>query len=338
MNNKESNIRISFSLSFKVVITILVFILIFILAMRFGASETSLKDVWQALFTQGTNDKVIMLREIRIPRAVAAILVGAALAVSGAIMQGITRNPLADPGLLGLTAGANLALALTIAFIPQASYFMIMIACFIGAFVGTLLVLSLGAMIRGGFTPFKIVLAGAAVTAFLSAISEGIGLYFKISKQVSMWTAGGLVGTNWKQLQVIAPFILIGIVIALILSKQLTILSLNEEVAVGLGQKTTQIKLILFIVIVILAGAAVALVGNIAFLGLMVPHLVRAVIGRDYRYVLPFSVLFGGGFMLLADLIARTINAPYEAPVASIISIIGLIFFLYIMRKGVKYL
>ena len=159
---------------------------------------TTLKDVWLALTSHTTGEKISIIREIRLPRETAGIFVGAALAVSGAIMQGMTRNPLADPGLLGLTAGANAALAITIALIPSANYFLIMIACFIGAAVGAIMVFGIGAMKKGGFSPLRIVLAGAAVSAFLYAISEGFGLYFKISKDVSMWTAGGLIGTSWK--------------------------------------------------------------------------------------------------------------------------------------------
>ncbi|TKC14881.1 FecCD family ABC transporter permease [Robertmurraya kyonggiensis] len=324
----------SMQFTYKLLIGLLVFIGIFLASVVFGAADTTVKDVWLALTTNQSGEKLSILREIRFPREVAAIFVGAALAVAGAIMQGLTRNPLADPGLLGLSAGANVALAITMAFIPRANYFWIMIACFVGAGVGTLMVLGLGSMKKGGFSPFRIVLAGAAVSAFLTAIAEGIGLYFKISKDVSMWTAGGLVGTTWGQLQVIIPFIIIGVLISIILSKQLTILSLSEEVAVGLGQKTTQIKAILFIVIVILAGAAVALVGNMAFIGLMVPHIVRAVVGTDYRFIIPMSVIMGGSFMLLADTLGRTISAPYETPVAAIVSILGLPFFLFIVRKG----
>ncbi|WP_368506004.1 FecCD family ABC transporter permease [Alkalihalophilus sp. As8PL] len=311
-------------------------IALFFCAMVFGAAEVTVREVWTALVTNATGDQLSMLREIRFPRAIAAIFVGAALAVSGAIIQGLTRNPLADPGLLGITAGANLALAITIAFIPAANYFGLMIACFIGAAVGTVMVLTIGAARKGGFSPFRIVLAGAAVTAFLAAIAEGIGIYFKISKDVSMWTAGGLIGTSWGQLQIVIPFIIVGTLVAIFLSKQLTILSLSEEVAVGLGQHTTKIKVILFLVIIVLAGAAVALVGNMAFIGLMIPHIVRAVVGTDYRYVLPMSVIFGAGFMLLADLVARTISAPYETPVAAIVAIIGLPFFLFIVRKEGK--
>ncbi|MFD2680281.1 FecCD family ABC transporter permease [Bacillus seohaeanensis] len=331
---KETQHFIPFT--YKLIAGILVFISMFVAAMVFGAADITIKDVWLALTSDASGSDISIIREIRLPREIAAIFVGAALAVSGAIMQGMTRNPLADPGLLGLTAGANAALAITIALIPAINYFGTMIACFIGAALGTLMVFGIGSMKKGGFSPFRIVLAGAAVSAFLTAVAEGVGLYFKISKDVSMWTASGLIGTSWSQLQVIIPVILIGILISLFLSRQLTILSLNEEVAVGLGQKTTQIKVILFIIIIFLAGASVALVGNMAFVGLMIPHIVRGIVGTDYRFILPMSAILGATFMLLADTLGRTINAPYETPVAAIVTIMGLPFFLFIVRKGGK--
>lgn len=321
---------------YKLIAALVVFAAMFIVACSFGAADTTIKDVWQALTSNVKNDATLMLREIRFPRGVAAVFVGAALAVSGAIMQGLTRNPLAEPGLLGLTAGANAALALTIAFIPSTNYFGITIACFIGAAVGTIMVFGIGALKKGGFSPLRIVLAGAAVSAFLYGVAEGVGIYFKISKNVSMWTAGGMIGTTWGQLQIIVPFIVTGILISLIFSRQLTILSLNEEVAVGLGQKTTQIKTILFIVIILLAGASVALVGNMTFIGLMIPHIVRAMVGTDYRYIIPMSAVIGATFMLFADTLGRTINAPFETPVTAIVVTIGLPFFLIIIRKGGK--
>ncbi|WP_404332339.1 FecCD family ABC transporter permease [Mesobacillus maritimus] len=324
------------SFAFKLIAGFLVFIGMFIVAMVFGAADISLKDVWLALTTSTTGDNLSIIREIRLPRELAAIFVGAALAVSGAIMQGMTRNPLADPGLLGLTAGANAALAITIAFIPTANYFITMIACFIGAAIGAMLVFGISAMKRGGFSPLRIVLAGSAISAFLYAIAEGVGLYFKISKDVSMWTAGGMIGTTWGQLKVIVPFIVVGMLVSFFLSRQLTILSLNEEVAVGLGQKITQIKGILFVIIIILAGASVALVGNMAFIGLMIPHIVRVFVGTDYRFILPMSAITGATFMLFADTLGRTIHAPYETPVVAIVAMLGLPFFLLIVRKGGK--
>lgn len=326
--------KVSFPIKF--ILSLLLLVLTLVISLIFGAADISLKEVGLALFSTSSSDGIGVIREIRLPREIAAIFVGAALAVSGAMMQGMTRNPLADPGLLGLTAGANAALAFTLAFIPAANYFGIMVACFIGAAVGAALVFGIGAAKKGGFSPFRIVLAGAAISAFLTAIAEGIGLYFNISKNVSQWTAGGLIGTSWGQLQVVVPFIAASLVIALLLSRQLTILSLSEEAAIGLGQKTAQIKAVLFVIITLLAGAAVALAGNMAFIGLMIPHVVRAIVGTDYRFIIPMSAVAGAIFMLLADLIGRTINAPFETPVAAIIAIIGLPFFLIIVRKGGK--
>jgi len=326
--------RRSIPFIYKMAASLLVFIGMFILACLFGAAETTIKDIWLGLTTNVKNETTLMLREIRFPREVAAIFVGAGLAVSGAIMQGLTRNPLADPGLLGLSAGANAALAIMIAFLPSANYLLITLACFLGAAAGTVMVFGIGAMTKGGFSPLRIVLAGAAVSGFLYAVAEGVGIYFKLSKNVSMWTSGGLIGTSWNQLYVVVPVITVGILISLLLARHLTILSLSEEVAVGLGQKITQIKTILFIVIILLAGASVALVGNMAFIGLMVPHVVRAMVGTDYRLILPMSAIIGSAFMLFADTLGRTIHSPYETPVAAIVAVMGLPFFLIIVRKG----
>ncbi|WP_242273783.1 iron ABC transporter permease [Bacillus cereus group sp. BfR-BA-01310] len=333
MTKEQDNLR-STAFTYKLILSVIAFFLIFMAAMVFGAADTSIKDVWLALTSSAKGDKLSILREIRLPREVAAIFVGAGLAVSGAIMQGLTRNPLADPGLLGLTGGANAALALTLAFNPSISYLYLTLACFIGAAIGAIMVFGIGMVKKGGLSPLRIVLAGAAVSAFLIAISEGIGIYFKISQDVSLWTAGGVIGTTWSQLKIIIPVISISIFIAILLAKKLTVLSFSEEVAIGLGQKIIVIKTILFIIIILLAGASVALVGNMAFIGLMIPHMVRPIVGPDYRFVIPMSAIAGASFMLLADTIGRTINAPYETPVAAIVAIVGLPVFLFIVHKG----
>jgi len=161
---------------YTMITSFLVFIGMFIASMAFGSADTSIKDVWLALSANAETEASLMLREIRLPREIAAIFVGAALAVSGAIMQGLTRNPLADPGLLGLTAGANAALAITLVAFPSVNYFGLMIACFIGAAVGTIMVFGIGMVQKGGFSPIRIVLAGAAVSAFLYAVAEGVGI------------------------------------------------------------------------------------------------------------------------------------------------------------------
>jgi iron complex transport system permease protein len=324
------------SFALKLGIGILILFAAFVVAIRVGAAETALREIGLALFTDAAGEKITMIREIRLPRAVAAIFVGAALSVAGAVMQGMTRNPLADPGLLGLTAGASAALAVSFAFSPGLNAFGKMLVCFVGAAVGTVLVFGIAAMRHGGFSPFRLVLAGSAISIFLYAVSDGISLAFKISKDVSMWTAGGLNGTSWAQLQVIAPFIAAGIFVAIVLSRHVTILSLNEEVAVGLGQNIKAVKGVLFGVIILLAGASVSLIGNLAFVGLIIPHLVRSIVGLDYRFVIPMSAVTGATFMLLADMIARTVSAPYETPVVAIAAVIGLPYFLWIVRKGGK--
>lgn len=329
---KERKRRVQPVIMFAFVI--MIFTVTFFVSILFGAAETTMADVWLAITSNELSETSKVIRDIRLPRELAAIFVGAALAVAGAMMQGMTRNPLADPGLLGLTAGANAVLAITYVFFPALSYLGIMLACFVGAAIGALLVFGISAMKRGALSPFKIILAGAAVSAFLYAIEQGVGLTFKVSKDVSMWTAGGLIGTTWSELGVIVPFIVLGMIVAFILSKQLTILSLQEEVAIGLGQNVMVVKTFLFLVIVLLAGAAVALVGNVAFIGLMIPHIARAFVGTDYRLVLPMSALVGAIAMLGSDTLARTMNAPYETPIVAVVAVLGLPFFLLIIRRG----
>lgn len=323
------------SFVWKLIGGILLLMLCFIVSMKLGAENTTLRNVWLALTAhEQQNDHIVILRELRLPRELAAMLIGAALAVSGAIMQGITRNPLADPGLLGLSSGANMALALAIVWIPSLNVFGIMIACFLGSALGAALVIGLGSVRGGRLSPLRVVLAGAAVSAFMYAFAEGISIMFKISKDVSMWTAGGFIGTTWTQLQVIAPFIMTGLIVASLLSNQLNILNLGEDVAAGLGQKLVYIKVILYIVVIVLTGASVALIGNMAFVGLMIPHIVRRWVGTDYRHLVPMSMVCGAAFMLVAETLGRTINAPYETPVVAITAMLGLPFFLFVVRKG----
>ncbi|MFP4975710.1 FecCD family ABC transporter permease [Paenibacillus sp. CN-4] len=323
-------------LTLKILFSLAALAAMFLLAMLLGAKDVTFSELWLVLTNSGTNDKILMLREIRYPREVAAVLVGAALSVAGAIMQGLTRNPLADPGLLGLTAGARAALAVAVAILPAMNYFGIMLVCFIGAALGMLLVIGLGAMKKGGLSPLRIVLAGSAVSAFLYAVADGIGLFTKTSKDLTMWTSGGLVGTTWGQVQAISPVVILALLIAVLMSKSLTILSLNEEAAVGLGLRKEYVKALLYLLIVLLAGSAVALIGNMAFIGLMIPHIVRAMFGTDYRSVIPMSAVWGAIFMLMADTLGRTLSAPYETPVVAIIALLGLPFFLFVVRKGVR--
>ena len=205
MTKEHDNTR-SIAFTYKLILSIIAFFLIFMVAMVLGAADTSIKDVWSALTSSAKGDKISIIREIRLPREVAAIFVGAGLAVSGAIMQGLTRNPLADPGLLGLSGGANAALALTLAFNPSISYLYLTLACFIGAAVGAIMVFGIG-MVKKAVSPSSNCISWCCRFSISTAISEGVGIYFKISQDVSLWTAGGVIGTTWSQLKVIIPVI-----------------------------------------------------------------------------------------------------------------------------------
>lgn len=325
--------KASYSFISKMLISLIILFLIVLIALGYGAASTSFQDLYEAVVGKSGGQYYNILREIRFPRVIAAFFVGAALAVAGAIMQGMTRNPLAEPGLLGLTSGANLALSLALAFIPGISFLMIMFSSFVGAGIGMLIVFGIGATSRNGLSPLKLVLAGAAVSLFLQAISSSVAILFNVAKNVSMWTAGGLISTSWDAL-IIIPFIVVGLFIAILYSKQLTILSLNEELAKGLGQKTKLIKTVLMMVVIILAGTAVALIGNLTFVGLFIPHIVRKIVGADYRFIIPMSIIVGGIFMIGTDFISRMVIAPLEIPVVALVALVGLPFFLILVKKG----
>ena len=244
-----------------------------------------------------------------------------------------TRNPLADPGLLGLTSGANIAVALVYAFAPQSSYLLVSIACFVGAGLAMLFVYGLSNATRSGQSPLNLILIGAAVSFFFQAIADGIAIWFRISKDVSMWTSGGLMGVDWNILS-ITPVIGLALLLSLVFSGQLTVLSLGEETAISMGQRTNLIRTVLILLITLLAGSAVAIAGNLALIGLMIPHVVRKMVGQDYRKIIPLCITVGGTFMILADYIGRTVVSPFEIPVVAIVSVIGVPFYVTIARKG----
>lgn len=301
------------------------FISIFI-GVTLGAKEIKIIELTES----------IVIRDIRLPRVLGAMLVGSALSVTGAIMQGLTKNPLADPGILGISAGSNLALVIAIIFFPTMGYLGINLFSFFGAVLSTMLILGVTRVKSRMSSSSNIILAGLAVSTLLFAISTGMGLYFNVSKNINIWTSSGLVGTSWIQVKIMIFFVLIGFITAIIYSKDLTILSLNEELAIGLGQDSKKTKGILFIITIILGGSSTALAGNMMFMGIIVPHMVRRVVGSDYRHIIPASILGGASFMVISDTLARTMKSPYELPVVAITTIIGLPFFLFIVNRGIK--
>ncbi|NFA58879.1 iron ABC transporter permease [Clostridium sporogenes] len=311
---------------------LLAFIMMF--SITKGTENIPLASLWDALFHFNEKEmNHLVIFNLRIPRVVASALVGAALAVSGAIMQGTTGNPLADSGLLGLNAGAAFALSICFAFFPGMKYIHIILFSFLGAALGAILVNGIASMKRGGQTPIRLVLAGAAVSTLLVAMSQGIALYFNVAQSIMFWTVGGVAGSNWEQVRIMLPWIMGGLIGSIVLSPYISILSLGQDVAKGLGINIKLVNLLSSLTVLILVGASVSVVGSVGFVGLIVPHIARFFVGMDYKLIIPSTAVMGALLVVLADLGARTLNPPFETPIGAIISLIGVPLFLSLARR-----
>ena len=309
-------------------------VLLMAVSITYGAAKISIATVWEAIFH--FNNEILhhlIIVDLRLPRVIASALVGAAFAVAGAIMQGTTRNPMADSGLLGLNSGAGFALSICFAFFPGMGYMKIVLFSFSGAALGAGLVSAAASLRRGGATPMRLILAGAAVSALLSALSQGIAIYFNVAQDIMFWTVGGVAGSTWDQVKVMTPWIAAALLGAAMLSPSISLLSLGEDVAKGLGLNTVLINGLCSLLVLVLAGTSVAVVGAVGFVGLIIPHLARYLVGVDYRRIIPSSAVLGALLMVMADLGSRTLNPPFETPIGALISLVGVPFFLYLARK-----
>lgn len=304
------------------------------LSVSLGAKDIDWATVWSAIFRFDPNvTEHQVIQALRLPRVLAGAMVGASLAVAGAIMQGLTRNPLADSGLLGLNAGAGLALAVCFAFFPETPFLQLMVYSFLGAAFGALMVFGIASLSMEGLTPMRLTLAGAAVGALLTAISQGIALHYRVGQDLTFWYAGGVAGTRWDQVELMFPWVAAGLIGACLLSRAITLLSFGDEVAIGLGLRIRPVKAAALVVVLLLAGVSVAVAGAISFVGLLIPHMTRALVGADYRWIIPCSAVLGALLMVVADLGARTINMNVETPVGALIALLGVPFFLYLVRR-----
>ncbi len=339
---KKTQERIKYRQSVKAFILALVWLgLLLIISLGFsvctGIAGGNIKIFVEAVMhPAGASDIGKIIIDMRMPRALAACFTGAAFALAGAVMQGLTRNPLADAGLLGINAGAGFFVALSAVLLPAASSIVTILSAFAGAAFAVILVYGFGAGKRKTES-FRLILAGAAISALLTAMSQAISLAFGITKALSYWSAGSLSGITWQNLKLIVPFIVVAGIVGLTLSGRLSALALGEDCAIGLGINVRSVRLIGILVVLLLAGASVSLVGGISFLGLIVPHLARFLVGGDYRRILPISALLGGIVLVLADVAARTVNDPFDTPVGAMVSMIGVpVFFALTYRKEVR--
>lgn len=307
-------------------------------SIAFGAADIDAATVWQAMVNFNPEDtNHLIIRTLRLPRAITAAIVGASLAVAGAIMQGLTRNPLADPGLLGIQAGAAFAVVGAVFFFRISALSTYAIFAFIGGGIAAAAVYALGSAGRGGPTPLKITIAGAAVTALISSLTTAMLLFNQRTlEEVRFWLVGSVAGRDFGLISQALPYLAVGLGIALVLGRQITTLTLGDDVAQGLGQSTGWIKTLSAIAVVLLAGASVALAGPIGFVGLVIPHVVRFFAGVDYRWILPYSMLVGGAFLVGSDVVGRILARPSELAVGVMTALIGGPVFIALVRWKVK--
>ena len=304
-----------------------------VLSILYGAKDISLLTVWQAItqFDENNVDHNIIMTS-RLPRVIAALLVGAFLAVAGAVMQGITQNYLASPSIMGVNDGSAFVITIAMVFFPGLPNYQMIILSMIGSAIGAGLVFGFGSLIKGGLSPVRLAIIGTVIGTFLSSLASAIAMYFQVSQSVSVWYNAKLHTVNPDMLLLSIPFGLVGLFLALGVAKSITIASLGDEIAVGLGQRTKWVKIISVLAVVCLTGTAVALVGKIGFVGLIIPHITRFLVGVDYRFLIPCSAAIGAVFLALCDVLSRFINFPFETPVGVVTAIIGVPFFLYLIR------
>ncbi|QXE01610.1 iron ABC transporter permease [Terribacillus sp. DMT04] len=307
------------------------------LSIIYGVSDISLSTVWNSIFHyDATNTSHQIIQRLRLPRAVAAVLIGAMLAASGAIMQGMTRNPLASPQIMGVTSGATFMIAIALVFLPGLSNVHLLFFAFAGAGLGLGLVFGVGLLARTGLTPVKLALAGTAITALLGSFSNTMAIHFDVARDLSFWYAGGVANVQWDTVKLLFPAAVIGMILALFISGSVTTLSLGEDVATGLGLKTGAVKVAGVLVVLILTGAAISVGGTIGFVGLVIPHITRFIVGPDYRWIIPCSAILGGILLNFADILSRMVNPPFETPVGALTALIGVPFFIYLARREGK--
>ncbi|WP_045746160.1 FecCD family ABC transporter permease [Actinoplanes rectilineatus] len=302
-------------------------------SVAFGSRIVGWSDITAAL--GGANETLDQAAVIkRIPRTLLAVAVGAALALSGTVMQGVTRNPLADPGILGVNMGASLAVAVGIVTFGLTTATDYIWAAIAGAAIAAIFVYTVGSLGRGGATPLKIALAGAATSAALASLITATVLpRGDIAANYRSWQVGGVGGATWESLEHILPFLLAGTVVCLLCARPLNSLALGDDLAAGLGERVAVARGVAALGAVVLCGAATAIAGPIAFVGLVVPHLCRLLVGLDHRWLLPFSALAGAILLTAGDVAGRIVARPDEIEVGIITALIGAPFFISVVRR-----
>ncbi|EIJ80642.1 YfiZ [Bacillus methanolicus PB1] len=301
----------------------------------FGYTDTTWKMAIDAFTNFNGSNEHLVIQSARVPRALIAAAVGASLAISGVLMQTLTKNPLASPDIFGVNAGAGVAVVIGVTMLSIGNLHFFTWLSFLGAAFAAISVYVVGSIGREGLTPMKLTLAGAAMTAMFSSFTQGLLVLNEAAlEQVLFWLAGSVSGRKLENLNAVLPYLAAGWIGSLFIAAKMNVFSMGEDVAKGLGLNTVLLKLGIGIIVILLSGGAVAVAGPIGFIGIVVPHLTRSIAGIDHRWVIPFSGVLGGVLLIAADIASRYILMPREVPVGVMTAIIGTPFFIYIARKG----
>ena len=303
------------------------------LSLTKGSSVITMSQIVELLLNPGMDPQSQIIWNIRMPRTIVGALVGINLSLSGAILQAIMRNPLADPHIIGISSGAGLAGVVIMILFPALEYLITPVA-FVGAMLAAICIYILAW--KNGIKPVRIILAGVAVSAFLSAGISGLMIFYSDRVHGAlMWMVGGLAARSWPHVSIILPYAAIGLVLALASASYLNILQLGDEMARGLGVNVEVTRIVMTAIAALLAASAVSVVGLLGFVGLVVPHAARLLIGSDYRFLLPAAALLGVAIVTLSDTFARVVFAPIELPVGIIMAFLGAPFFLFLLRREI---
>lgn len=307
---------------------------VFLAAIRMGVVENQWQHVFDSFFRYDANDQSQqIIRNLRLPRVLGGFLIGGAFAVTGALMQGITRNPLADSGLLGINGGASLGLVAAFILFPDSPVYFPAILSFAGAAVAAGLIFLILRFSPTSMQTAGLILAGVAIGSFFSSLSQSLSLSFNLNQDLTFWLIGGVANITWLQLRVLLPIFVIILCVSCLLGNSVNALLLGDDAALALGKHPFATRGLVLLIVMVLAGLSVSLVGPISFVGLIVPHVLRGITGENYRRLLPLSILGGGLLVMLADLAARLVNPPFETPFGLVIAVIGVPFLLFQVRR-----
>ncbi|MBE6052957.1 MAG: iron ABC transporter permease [Clostridium sartagoforme] len=304
-----------------------------VLAVRLGSVHIGFSDIFDSIFNYSETLELMLVRDVRIPRALSVLLTGGILGVTGAMIQGVTRNPIAEPSILGVSQGATLVIAIFYAIGVTINTTNVMIASFIGALITGIIVLGFISKKANNNSIAKILLAGTAMSTFFISLTTIIGLLSNQAQMIGFWVSGGFRSATWSDFKLVFIVGTIGLIIAILLSPKINILNLGDDVAIGLGQNPEKIRFTTLMVMIPMCAAAVAVGKNIAFVGLIVPQIVRKILGEDYRRNIPCSFLLGAVLLTYADIAARMLFDPYETPIGVFTALIGIPFFIAVARR-----